>query len=271
MTTPALARSFERAHRSGVDNWWAESWGFTFALPDAEGVGEAGIGWLGGFVEVTHLPRQRKAWLCAGIVAEGRPYVLCRDHDLAAPADPNTFDLRGDGLWAHAICETPGEHWTVAMEAFAVSFDDPQEALGNEHGDRIGLAFDLEWESERADLTVEAIAEIDDEWGPQGRYATTAEVNGVLQLDDEEWEIAATGSRTHAWGMLFGTHASKPSTTWRADPTEKVDTRVLTDRHTLAVAPYLIDLADGSTAHVRRTLDRLTYASGMAGLAWASR
>lgn len=268
MTTPALARSLERAHRSGVDNWWSESWGFTFAFPDAEGVGPTGTGWLGGFVEVTHLPRQRKAWFCAGIVAEDRPYVLCRDHDLAAPTDPNVFDLRGGGLWAHAICETPGEHWTVAMEAFALSFDDPQEALGKEHGDRIGLAFDLEWEGERGDLIVDAIPEEDEEWGPQGRYGAKSEVNGVLQLGDEEWEVAASGARSHAWGMLFGTHNTKPPSIWRGDAAARQEPPTPTDRHTLAVAPHLIELADGSTGSVRRTLDRLTYASDMPTLAW---
>ena len=264
MTTPAIARQLERAHPAGVDNWWAESWGFTFAFPDAEGVGPTGTGWLGGFAQLTHLPRQRKARFVAGVVAEDRPYVLCRDHDLAAPADPNVFDVRGEGLWAHAICETPGEHWTVAMEAFALELDDPADAWGNEHGERVGLAFDLEWEGARGDLRADSMPDVDDEWGSQGRYDTPCEVNGVLQLGDEEWEVAATGARTHAWGMLLG---GTPSP-WRSDPVARADTREPTDRHTLALAPHLSDMADGSLRHIRRTLDRLTYFSGPPVMQW---
>ena len=269
MTTPAQARTFERSHPAGVDNWWAESWAFTFALPDAEGVGPSGSGWLGGFVEVTHLPRQRKAWFCAGIVAEDRPYVLCRDHDLAAPADPNVFDVRGGGLWAHAICETPGEHWTVAMEAFALAFDDSSVAVGDERGERIGLAFDLEWEGDRRDLRIDAMAGVDEEGGAQGHYATTAEVNGVLQLGEEEWEIAATGARTHSWGMLL-----TPNALPARPPTDAAPRAVRGEpigRQTLATAPHLTDLADGTIGRVHWTLDQMTYANGLPTFEWTRR
>ena len=56
--------------------------------------------------------------------------------------------MRTDGLWASLTCETRNEHWSVGMEAFAVGYDDPVDALASERGDRVALGFDLEWERE---------------------------------------------------------------------------------------------------------------------------
>lgn len=262
-------RTLERAHQPGPERWWAESWGFTFALPDAElpaPISGRSTGWLGGFVEFTVLPRQRKAWFAAGIVGEGRPYVLCRDHDLAAPSDANVFEVRGGGLWSHAICETPGEHWTVAMEAFALAFDDPADAWGSELGDRVGLAFDLEWEGSSKHLVSEPT---DDP--TSGRYGAPCEVNGVLQVGDDEWEIAGLGARSHRWGVP----RLDDLTRWREAALEpSAMARPVTDRVTLATAPTLTELAadpdapSAVKARVRRTLDRLTHSSGPASLQW---
>lgn len=229
-------REMERAHRPGPDNGWRETWGFTFAqeLDRVEARGLSGPTWLGGFVECTLAPRQRHVWFTSGIVIDGSSYVLCRDHELALPVDANLFEVRGGGLWMHAICETPGEHWTVAMEAFALAFDDPAEAWGDERGDRVGLAFDLEWEGEPRDITT-----ID------GGYEMPCEVIGVLQLGDDEWEIDATGARFHQWG-------DAPSGEWRSDGGGPAG-----DRVTLADAPYLSENDDGSPRRVRRTLDRV--------------
>ena len=261
-------RALERSPQSGPERWWAESWGFTFALPDAElpkPVAGRSSGWLGGFVEFTVLPRQRRAWFCAGIVGEGRPYVLCRDHDLATPADANVLEVRGGGLWSHAICETPGEHWTVAMEAFALAFDDPLDAWGTELGDPVGLAFDLEWEGSAKRIA----SEVTDAPG-HGRYATPCEVNGVLQLGDDEWEIAGLGARSHRWGIPVEHDLAR----WRSDPLDVPATSAAPDRLTLAVAPLLAELADDPDATVarpvpvRRTLDRLTWLDGATALQW---
>ena len=229
-------REKERAHRPGPDDGWRETWGFTFAqeLDRTQPGQHKSPAWIGGFVECTLAPRQRHVWFTSGIVVEGRSYVLCRDHDLALPADANLFEVRGGGLWMHAICETPGEHWTVAMEAFALAFDDPAQAWGDERGDRVGLAFDLEWEGDPCDITT-----ID------GGYEMPCEVIGVVQLGDDEWTIDALGARLHQWG-------DAPSGEWRHDPGETTG-----DRTTLAVAPYLSENDDGSPRRVRRTLDRV--------------
>ncbi len=180
----------ERRHKvKGTGLWWGESWGFDFTTRTADG--EA----IGGFTRIVVYPRQQKCWFWAGIVGESRSYVLCRDHDIALPTT-SVLELRGGSLWTHAICETPLEHWTVAMEAYALSFDDPFEAWRTEQGDRVGLAFDLEWESLKpAEFTSSVHL-------GSTRYDVPCEVNGVLQVGNDEWTIAGTGSRHHEWGML---------------------------------------------------------------------
>jgi hypothetical protein len=62
-----------------------------------------------------------------------------------APAEQSR-DVRTEGLWASITEETPGEHWSVGMEAFAVGYDDPADAAIDGLGDRVALGFDLEWE-----------------------------------------------------------------------------------------------------------------------------
>jgi hypothetical protein len=69
----------------------------------------------------------------------GRWLVVREDE--APPAVDGT--IRAEGLWLSLVCETPGEHWSVAMEAFALAVDDPAE----DRGDLVPLGFDVEWEA----------------------------------------------------------------------------------------------------------------------------
>ena len=50
--------------------------------------------------------------------APDRPLVLVRDHDVPLPGG-RSLEVRTSGLWADHTCETPLEHWTVGVEAFA--------------------------------------------------------------------------------------------------------------------------------------------------------
>ncbi|MCU1484556.1 MAG: hypothetical protein JWN67_1302 [Actinomycetia bacterium] len=70
---------------------------------------------------------------------EGR-WLVVRD-DEAPPAVDGT--IRAQGLWLSLVCETPGEHWSVGMEAFALAVDDPDD----DRGDLVPLGFDVEWEA----------------------------------------------------------------------------------------------------------------------------
>jgi hypothetical protein len=80
----------------------------------------------------------------AGLVGTGRPYVLVREPD----APSRGYEVRTEGLWAAFNRESAdGSHWSWGLEAFGVAFDDPEEAVRSEWGDRTALGFDLEWEA----------------------------------------------------------------------------------------------------------------------------
>jgi hypothetical protein len=106
----------------------ASSVGFDFWLPDGS---LGGFCWLGD-----------PAGYVAGLVGEGRPYVLVKDLDCR----PRGYELRAEGLWADFNHESEG-HWSWGLEAFGVALDDPEEAVRSEWGDRMALGFDLEWEA----------------------------------------------------------------------------------------------------------------------------
>ncbi len=154
---------------------------------------------LGGFVRLSIYPRQRRAWFWAAVVRTGHRYVLCRDVDLDPPVNPDVKEIRGGALWMHMICETPLDHWTVAMEAYAVALDNPTDAWNDERGERVGLAFDLEWEDRPGDhdhlYTYDAV----------DRYDRRCRVDGLLQLGSESLNLAdVVGWRHHEWGVLDG-------------------------------------------------------------------
>lgn len=173
----------ERRHLVGSSPWWGETWGFDVADAAHD---------MAAFVELTVHPRRRTCWFVAAVRRAGHPYVLCRDQDLGPPADP--LEVRGTALWSHLICEKWFEHWTVAMEAFAVALDPPSDAWHGERGDRVGLAFDLEWES--------AVLPSLHRDGAVSGYELQCTVHGTMQVGDDALNIAGTGRRTHRWGAL---------------------------------------------------------------------
>jgi hypothetical protein len=113
-----------------------------------------------------------------------------RDDDVAPP-NGSTPEIRAEGLWSALECETPLEHWTVGLEAFAVALDDPDEALRGERGDRVGIGFDLEWEAAAAP-----------EPTPNG-FSQLCVVHGeVLVGRNEHLDITARGWRARSWGRV---------------------------------------------------------------------
>jgi hypothetical protein len=173
--------SDEKRHVASTNRWWAESW--RFDLVDQSG--------LGMFVEYTLLPAQRSCWFWAAVVRPGEPVVLCRELEVPFPSS-SVLEIRSGALWSHAICESPLSHWTVAMEAFALALDSPEDAWENEIGHRVGLAFDLEWE---AFAPLKSLTNGDDS------YSLEAVVHGDLQLDTERWDVEGQGMWTHRWGI----------------------------------------------------------------------
>jgi hypothetical protein len=87
------------------------------------------------------------ASFAAQVVVPEVGVVVVRDDDVPAPRRHDVLVVRAEGLWAELLCETPGEHWSVGLEAFGVRFDDEAEAATNDRGERVPVGFDIEWET----------------------------------------------------------------------------------------------------------------------------
>ena len=171
----------EQAHAPGEETLWNESWYFDFAAPD---------GSLGGYVRLGLYPGLGACWYWAYLCGEGRPLVAVRDHAVGMPAAPS-LEVRADGLWSSLTCETPLEHWTIGLEAFAVAMDDPGDAYRGERGERVAFGLDLEWE--RAGPVYE--------YPGMSRYEQACDVHGEVLVGNERIAFEGPGERDHSWGV----------------------------------------------------------------------
>jgi hypothetical protein len=180
---PFLPRPLdERRHQAGADRWWAERFAFEVIHTDL---------WL--ITEFTLFPRLNTMWFVAACHRPEQPVVLCKDLEVPLPTVPSVLEIRSQALWSHAICEDPFQHWTVAMEAYALALDNSayERPLADEIGERVGLAFDLEWEACASPL------------GIDGDYSVQANVFGELQVGDDVVGVGAyLGSWSHRWGTF---------------------------------------------------------------------
>jgi len=164
----------------------SEAWTLTFAGPDARG----------GFVRLTRWAEQ--AWYWAYLVAPASGLVVVRDHELAPPRRGGPLVVRGDGIWAELVEETPDEHWSVGLEAFGVRLADPLDAERGERGDRLPVGIDVEWETGH---------------GSFGR------VDGEVALGAARAGVAATGRFEHRVGDEPWSAPSR-RVCWQRDPSD---------------------------------------------------
>jgi hypothetical protein len=154
----------------------AEAWEFQWGSDDG----------LGGCVRLALHRDERVAWFWAYLWRPELGPVLVRDHEVALPRG-SLLEIRADALWSELVCETPGEHWSIGLEAFAVALDDPLDALHGEIGERVAFGLDLEWETTGGD------AEGD---GRPGR------VRGEVLLGRDSIPVDTPGPFTHTVGDL---------------------------------------------------------------------
>ena len=245
---PSPDPAWERRH-PGV----AESWSFDFASPD---------GAVGGFVGLTIWAGPRPAWYWAALVGRRRPYLLVRDLEVAPPRAATSREIRADGLWADVNCETPHDHWSLGLEAFGVALDDPEDALGDERGDRTGLGLDLEWEAAAGVV------------GAEAGYSQACAVHGEILVGGggqvETLPFEGFGWRRHAWGpgvdwfaprSWLGGRLDAGAPYWRADGGPG-------DAALLRRAPLRLEAGD-RRATLERSLVRFRTPSGAGGLGWS--
>ena len=221
----------EGAHRPGPEEGWEESWYFDFATPGGE---------LAGYSRLGLRPGEGVAWWWTAVVGRDRPFVLVRDHEVDPPK-PGSLEIRGSGLWAEPVCETPFEHWSVGLEALAVALDDPIDAYRGERGDPVPLGLDLEWEDVQPPTPA----------GAATGYERECTVHGEVLIGRARLAVAGTGRRSHDWGP-------RP---WWAGPAPsagEVDDRgLIAGADVLAHAPLAIpDPRGGPPSRLARALRR---------------
>ncbi|MCB1038881.1 MAG: hypothetical protein KDA94_05030 [Acidimicrobiales bacterium] len=177
---PTPRPSDEGWHQPGAGTWWNESWYLDFVDP-ANGIG--------GYLRLGLYPNQGRAWYWACVVGPGRPLVTVIDHDVPLPRT-GTHEIRTEGLWADLTVETPLDHLSAGLEAFAVGVDDPSEVYGDLRGDRVPLGFDLEWETDGTPYAYPGVT----------RYEVPCRVHGEVLVGRERFEIDGHGQRDHSWG-----------------------------------------------------------------------
>lgn len=269
----------ERRHSPGPGDW-EESWSFDFWTPDAG---------LGGSLRLALRPGERRAWFWACLVRPRQPLVIVRDHDVDPPRG-RALEVRAEGLWTDFVCETPLEHWTIGLEAFAVALDDPLEAYRGERGDRMALGVDLEWEGEAACSPHPAL----------DGYEQPCLVSGEILVGDERLEVSGHGWREHGWGdrrwwdrpwhhlagrledgtalSVGGPVVGTDGATLHSDlDPEGLPLAARAELGGLAVdvvpramAPFAIPAADGRVSRLARALCRLQSGDGRSGAGWGS-
>lgn len=174
------ASADERPHAPTDDPTWVEAYLFDVVHDD---------GAIGVSVELLLRPQVGRAALHVSIVQPDAPLISLVDAAALAPKPPS-LEVRAPGLWTDVGIQTPLEHVTVDIEAFAVSLDDPDEVFAGAYGIRTAVGSELEWET-----AGEIVA------GPAAdSYEVPCIVHGELLIDDRTIEIDGWGWRSHRWG-----------------------------------------------------------------------
>ena len=274
LAVAGVAAGDERRHQRGQERRWGESWYFDFAAADLS---------IGGFVRLSLFPNLGVAWYWAALVGRGRRLVLVRDHEIELPRQAG-LEVRGQGLWSAVSCETPLDHWSIGLEAFAVALDDPLEAFRGERGDLVCLGFDLEWEARAA------AAAVGDNAVGDGHYEQSCDAYGEILFGDERLAFEGAGQRAHTWGVADWWGGSRA---WAAgllsDGTSFTSMSGISadvgpaglpltaavsigdlslTASPVAHAPLLVEAADGRTSRLVRTLCRYRADDGREGGGW---
>ena len=145
---------------------------------------------LGITFEVTVHPGEPSARFVAVVLRADHPAVVLVDDAIAIPS--RGWEIRTTGLWADHNCETPNEHWSYGLEAFALAIDQPDQLLRSAFGDRVPLGWELEFES--AEIP-EVLAD---------GYVQHGLVHGLLLGPHPPVEVEGRAIRRHWWGRPDG-------------------------------------------------------------------
>jgi len=173
--------SDETPHAGTSHPNWVEAWLFDLVQSDRS---------LAASIELLIWPQLSRAAIHTSIVRAGKPLISLVDLAATAPKPPS-LEVRAPGLWIDVGVQTPLDHVTVDIEAFAVALDDPDDVFRGAYGIRTAVGTELEWET--ADDPRPGVA--------VGSYEIPCTVHGELLIGDDVIEVDGWGWRSHRWGV----------------------------------------------------------------------
>lgn len=230
-----FAPADERRHDAVPSSAWTESWEWRLLVADAS---------LALTVAVVRRPAESRVSYLAALLGLDRPTVSVVEHDIASPRGAS-LELRASGIWADHVCETPFAHWSLGLEAFGLTLDDPDDAVGHGRGAPTPMGLDTEWEDDGDPLPLTS---------GEG-YLVAGRAHGEILVGTEEHDVDGVGHRLHRWG----TGARLPS--WWGSG-ERVGEGAPTDGRASILAGAVAD--DGSGAVVEWVLSSAESAVGSA-------
>ena len=144
-------------------------------------------------------PKARAAWYWAAIIEADERVVSVSEAEIPLPRPAAGWQLRASGLWTEAVCEEPFEHWSYGLEAFALRYDEPGDAVTHQRGERVPLGYELEWEADgNPAVGVDTV-------GPAGEreYRQGGVVHGEVLVGEVLYDVSGFGSRLHRVGASW--------------------------------------------------------------------
>jgi hypothetical protein len=134
--------------------------------------------------QVVRVDGRRFSFQAAVLAGRQLPLVIS---ETAIAGPQRGWALRTTGLWADHVCETPDEHWSYGLEAFALAIDDPEELLGRGFGEPTPLGWELEFEADAPPMAT----------GP-GTEVQAGVGHGLLLGPDRHLAVEGRALRGHA-------------------------------------------------------------------------
>lgn len=174
-----VRRHHEAERPPGIEEEWTESHRLDVFVPDR--------GWSLSLMATKHPGPGRASYVATLLRHDEDPIVLVEQE---VPLPKVGWEFRASGLWADHNCETPLDHWSYGLEAFALCVDNPSDWYRDGVGQRVPLGWEIEFEA-----THEA------GWLGPDCYQQLGTTHGVVLLAGGSTEVEGRALRTHWWGL----------------------------------------------------------------------
>lgn len=141
-----------------------------------------------------HPDRDHAEQACVVWPAGGKPVVMI-EADIPIPA--KRWEFRTSALWVEQVCESPHEHWSYGLEAFALELDDSTELIRTGFGTRVPLGWELDFYGSTAPRWLLTGAQPLEQ---AGAYTQAGSLTGILLDADGQHPWDGSGQRWHWWG-----------------------------------------------------------------------